>query len=207
VAIIRFETNIPQRLTLKFDDGREADGMYGKQFMYTLAGGDQVYLQPIVDQKLKAIGARAGDTIEVCKREAKGKKGVEWTVEKIAAQTQQPSATPAAAANAPQSDLTAKLQNALIGTAQPNTPETPYAHQGMSAIMAGAYIASIDALITAQKYAAAKGLVYQINSDNIQTSANSIFIQYWKQMETNLRYGTQPQSARPAANGGDPWRH
>jgi hypothetical protein len=53
----------------------------------------------------------------------------------------------------------------------------------MSSRMAGAYIAAIDAIASAQQYAAKYNIVLKFSEESIQCSANSIFIQFHRELE------------------------
>ena len=44
--ILRFEANTPVQVALKFDGGRDVDGRFGPQVLYTLADGRLMYLEP-----------------------------------------------------------------------------------------------------------------------------------------------------------------
>ena len=99
--IIRFETNIPQTLRLKFVRGKEVEGQFGPQFLHALLPEGQAYLAPVVESKLAELEIRDGETVEICKREVRdnGKKRTEWQVQRAAGQ---PGAT-APATNTPAS--------------------------------------------------------------------------------------------------------
>lgn len=95
--IVRFETNVPQRITLKFAEGREVEGQFGIQYLHSLLPEGQVYLSPAVADRLRELEIRDGETVEVCKREVRGegnRRRTEWQVGRVAAQ---PSTTTSAA--------------------------------------------------------------------------------------------------------------
>lgn len=83
--IVRFETNVPVEMALKFDEGKLVEGQYGDQIMCTLVDGRIVYLNPVVDEKRKRLGIRKGDPFAVCKREVKKgqRRSIEWQIERV----------------------------------------------------------------------------------------------------------------------------
>ena len=86
VMIVKFETNVPQRITLKFAAGREVEGQYGAQYLHSLLPEGQVYFSPVVEEKITNLGIADGETIEVCKREVRGNGGrprTEWQVSRV----------------------------------------------------------------------------------------------------------------------------
>jgi hypothetical protein len=98
---VRFETNIPQRVTLKFAEGREVEGQFGAQFLPSLLPEGQVYFAPVVEDKLRELAVKDGEAIEVCKREVRGdgnRKRTEWQVNRIG----QPSSPAAPAPSVPE---------------------------------------------------------------------------------------------------------
>ena len=86
--IIRYETNIPQRVTLKYAQGKEVEGQFGIQFLHGLLPEGQTYLSPVVEQKLAELEIRDGETVEICKREVRegNRKRTEWQVERVEGQ-------------------------------------------------------------------------------------------------------------------------
>lgn len=94
--IVRFETNVPQTIRLKYAEGREVEGQFGAQFLHSVLPEGQVYFAPIVEDKLRELGVKDGETVEVCKREIRenGKKRIEWKVERVTGQASEGKATP-----------------------------------------------------------------------------------------------------------------
>jgi len=80
--ILRFEANTPVQVALKFDGGRDVNGRYGPQVLYTLADGRLMYLEPKAARRLDELKISAGELFSICKREAKNgqKRTVEWEV-------------------------------------------------------------------------------------------------------------------------------
>jgi hypothetical protein len=79
---LRFETNVPEVVALKFDDGLDVEGRYGDQVMYTLEDDRVMYVPPAVRSKIQKLGIQRGDEMTICKREVKSgnRRGIEWQV-------------------------------------------------------------------------------------------------------------------------------
>jgi hypothetical protein len=83
--ILRFEDNTPVQVALKFDGGRDVDGRYGPQVLYTLADGRLMYLEPEAARRIGELKIRAGEPFSIGKREGKNgqKRTVEWEVKRL----------------------------------------------------------------------------------------------------------------------------
>jgi hypothetical protein len=69
---VSFRLHVPEFVTLEFDPPREAKpGQWGDQFMYFLAENRIAFVEPVVHEKLVALGARAGESFAITK-EPKG---------------------------------------------------------------------------------------------------------------------------------------
>lgn len=80
--ILRFETNVPVKVALAYEEGKLVDGRFGDQWMYTLADERVMYAAPIVAERIQKLGVRKGEPFTICKREVKDglKKRIEWQV-------------------------------------------------------------------------------------------------------------------------------
>jgi len=83
--ILRFEANTPVQVALKFDGGRDVDGRYGPQVLYTLADGRLMYLEPKAARRIDELKITAGEPFSICKCEARNgqKRTVEWEVNRL----------------------------------------------------------------------------------------------------------------------------
>ena len=83
--ILRFEGNTPVQVALKYDGGRDVDGRYGPQVLYTLADGRLMYLEPKAARRIDELKITAGEPFSICKREAGNgqKRKVEWEVKRL----------------------------------------------------------------------------------------------------------------------------
>jgi hypothetical protein len=85
--ILRFEANTPVQVALRFDGGRDVDGRYGPQVLYTLTDGRLMYLEPKAARRIDELKITAGESFSICKREIKNsqKRTVEWEVNRLEA--------------------------------------------------------------------------------------------------------------------------
>jgi hypothetical protein len=83
--ILRFQANTPVQVALKFDGGRDVDGRYGPQVLYTLADGRLMYLEPKAARHIDELKIKAGELFSICKREVKNgqKSGIQWEVKRV----------------------------------------------------------------------------------------------------------------------------
>jgi len=107
---ISFTPNIPHQVALRFPDGREVEGRFGNQMMYTLNDGRVMYLDLDVAAKINMLGPRKGEPFWIAKRWT-GKKGdpVQWDVWAVGAGEHSPSNLTAI----PESTLESKLRRSL----------------------------------------------------------------------------------------------
>ena len=84
-GILRFNTNSPVEVALRWDDGKRVEGRYGEQVMYSLEGDRVMYVPPVVAQQIRALGIRAREIFEICKAELReeNKRWIEWRVRRI----------------------------------------------------------------------------------------------------------------------------
>jgi hypothetical protein len=81
-GILRFNTNSPVEVALRWDDGKRVEGRYGEQVMYSLEGDRVMYVPPVVAQQIRELGIRAREIFEICKAELReeNKRWIEWRV-------------------------------------------------------------------------------------------------------------------------------
>ena len=117
-GILRFNTNSPVELSLRWNDGKRVDGRYGEQVMYTLEDDRVMYVPPVVAKQIQDLGIRAREIFEICKAELRedNKRWIEWHVKKL----EQPR-HPASSGNvsdAAATDLNGQAQNHRNGTTE-----------------------------------------------------------------------------------------
>ena len=84
-SALPFEANTPVQVAVKFDGGRDVDGRYGRQVLYTLADARLMYLEPKAACRIDELKITAGEPFSICKREGKNgqKRTVEWEVKRL----------------------------------------------------------------------------------------------------------------------------
>ena len=84
-GILRFNTNAPVEVALRWDDGKRVEGRYGEQIMYSLEGDRVMYVPPVVAKQIQELGIRAREIFEICKAELReeNKRWIEWRVRRI----------------------------------------------------------------------------------------------------------------------------
>jgi hypothetical protein len=127
--ILRFQTNIPEEFSLKFSDGKEVEGNFGPQIMFSLEDGRKAFLPPIVETKFKSLGIGRGERVSVCKTEVKGR--AVWVVKRV----DPPAPRPAAAVPIRQEPqridtlsreaLKTQLGTVLVNGLPPEYPDDP----------------------------------------------------------------------------------
>jgi len=114
--VLRLEPNVPAVVALCFDDGKDVQGRYGDQVLYTVqtADGERVmYVPPIVRTKIQQAGLTAGEWFRIGKFEVR-KGTIEWRIQRLDPEEQAP--TLGKPAPAPQESAHRSAQ------AQPTTP-------------------------------------------------------------------------------------
>ena len=191
MAILKPEANVPLEIALQRRDGMEVKSSYGyTQTLYTvLCDGAKykLYSMPEMTEQINQLRLGVGERFTICKRQRNGSKAVEWQVARVdpaAAAPRAAAAAPAAVAQQPPSSaFTIKSPPALAQMPRPSVAEEiasgihPAAQGVLSALMSLCITAAIDAWRIGQEYAASKGHVLQVNTENIQGSASTMFIQ------------------------------
>ena len=84
-GILRFNTNAPVEIALRWDDGKRVEGRYGEQVMYTLDDERVMYVPPLVAKQIRELGIRAREAFEICKVEMQeqDRRWIEWRVRRL----------------------------------------------------------------------------------------------------------------------------
>jgi hypothetical protein len=155
---LTFENEVVYELVLKYQTGKQiANG----NIMFTTTMDQVFFLRPEAAQKIHALGLQQNEPFEILKRNGQiivRRVNIEQQTEGTSSKIPPPAA---AAQTKPVSQI-----------AQPSQPQS----NTLSGIMAGSYIAAMDALMIAQDYAEAKGLPFKISPMELRSAALSIFI-------------------------------
>ena len=159
---LSFDENVVYELVLKYATGKQISN---GNIMFTTSMDQVFFLRPEAAQKIHALGLGVNEPFELIKRNS----GI--VVRRI---EQQPEPSPTkrsfpTAATAQTEEGRDANQNNAAPSSQPQS-------NTLSGIMAGSYIAAMDALMIAQDYAEAKGLPFKISPMELRSAALSIFI-------------------------------
>jgi hypothetical protein len=189
-GILRFNTNSPVEVALRWDDGKRVEGRYGEQVMYTLEGDRIMYVPPVVAKQIRELGIRAREIFEICKAELReeNKRWIEWRVRRI----EEPR-HPASSPNAPDAAATipsGQAQNHRNGsTPQPSKPPLEFqaTADGMllPVAVAGAGITCMELAMNGaaeiaqrvESRARLRNYSLQFNSEDIRAIGLTMFIQ------------------------------
>jgi hypothetical protein len=83
--ILRFQTNVPNEVSLESPQGIVVQGRYGDRMMFNLTDGQVMYVPPIVANKIEAEGIGPGEPFELCKSQVKTgqRRSIEWSVRRL----------------------------------------------------------------------------------------------------------------------------
>jgi len=83
--ILRFQTNVPNEVSLESPQGVVVQGRYGDRMMFNLTDGQVMYVPPIVANKIEAEGIGPGERFELCKAQVKTgqRRSIEWSVRRL----------------------------------------------------------------------------------------------------------------------------
>lgn len=160
---VTFETNVPQRLALKYPAGRQVESRFGgDQVMFTLADGRVMYQPPFVAEKVHALQLASGEEFVMVRKATKDglRKGIEW-------QVYRDSAPPTRVEMAKRTDSVAT-----------EPPAAPMNGNGQTSadILARCYEDAIAIALGAVLSAKAKGLLLSPTFEDVRTMAATIYI-------------------------------
>jgi hypothetical protein len=169
MAKLQLRTNVPEVIALQFTTGKEVESTFnGTEVLFSLEDGRIWYVHPSVARKIDALSLGKGEPFEVVKVEAPGGKGFTYDVKHVAQ----------AAAALPSTDSrqngTATTQ--VVHTAQQNSSTAASSSPAAQRMMA-AFAAAIEAIAESQAALQRKGIGITLTSDNLTSTALSIFIQ------------------------------
>jgi hypothetical protein len=180
MAIIKIIPNQPLTVNLLYASAKEKQGRSGIDFMYTLVGGNALFVPPIAHEEIQKLHAGPGEPFTLTKTIGQGNQAV-WKVERI-----QPS-TPLGESGtkrpaperinglAPKPITNGKPQVAVMPAAAP-TLATP-----QSKTLIRQLIATIDAVKVARDYAKQQGVDFEPTSRDICALAITGGIQVFKE--------------------------
>ena len=184
-GILRFKTDEPVELALRWDDGKRVEGRYGEQVMYTLEDDRLMYVPPVVATRIRELGIRAREVFEICKAEVheENKRWIEWRVKRI-----EDPRHPTSSANvqdAAVADLSRSAQNHRNGTTAPLAFEAAADGTLLPVPVAGAGITAMELALTGaaevaqrvESRARVRNYSLQFTSEDVRAIGLTMFIQ------------------------------
>ena len=170
---VQFQTNIPVEVALKYGDGKEVNGQYGDQVLYTLTDGRVMYVPPIVKRRIEELGIGRGELFTLTKAEKKNgtRRTIEWLVTTRERGEKPPrGSVPSATAQRP-----TQQQNggAVSGIGNGQRANSTYDAKGFLVTNNGQLLlqslaAAVDVAAATERYAAASGVELQFTSEDLR---------------------------------------
>ncbi len=180
MAIIRPEPNKPLTVNLLYPSAKEKQGRSGIDFMYTLVGGNALFVPPVAHAEIQNLHAGPGEPFTLTKSIGQGNQAV-WKVERII----QPDGPENAKQDRPalrqlsglaQQPITNGKAPVAVMPATAPTLATP-----QSKTLIRQLIATIDAVKVARDYAKQQGVEFEPTSRDICALAITGGIQVFKE--------------------------
>jgi len=192
---VRFSTNVPAVVALAFDEGKDVEGRFGDQVMYSLQGERVMYVPPIVRDRMIALGIKRNEPVRITKAEKKdgNRKGIQWEVERVDPQELVPEpASPQVAKPIGEAAHGGPVVPGSNGKSNSNgngggralPPTVPFVGTGAGGWLLSALVNTIDICEAAQKYAHTKGLAITFEAADVRALSITAFIQHSREGAT-----------------------
>ena len=170
---VQFQTNVPVEVALKYNDGKEVNGQYGDQVLYTLADGRVMYVPPIVKRRIDELGIGRGELFTLTKAEKKNgtRRTIEWLVSagergEREAQPRDQQVTGRQCRNGTSGEAVGGNGHVRRPTASCDAKGFLVTGQGQFLLQALAV--AVDAAATTERYATACGMELQFTSEDVR---------------------------------------
>ena len=170
---VQFQTNIPVEVALKYGDGKEVNGQYGDQVLYTLTDGRAMYVPPIVKRRIEELGIGRGELFTLTKAEKKN--GTRRTIEWLVAAGERGEKPPRESVQAAKSERPAQQRNgaAVSGNgngqrANSNNDAKGFLVTNHGQLLLQSLAAAVDVATATERYAAASGVELQFTSEDLR---------------------------------------
>jgi hypothetical protein len=177
---VQFQTNVTVEVALKYNDGKEVNGQYGDQILYTLTDGRVMYVPPIVKRKIDELGIGRGELFTLTKAEKKNgtRRTIEWLVaagERVEGHTQtgDQEVNGRQRRNGAAGEVVAGNGHARRPSASSDAKGFLVTGQGQFLLQALA--AAVDAAATTERYATACGVELQFTSEDVREIGMRIY--------------------------------
>ncbi|HUD64509.1 MAG TPA: hypothetical protein VMQ17_08020 [Candidatus Sulfotelmatobacter sp.] len=170
---VQFQTNIPVEVALKYGDGKEVNGQYGDQVLYTLTDGRVMYVPPIVKRRIEELGIGRGELFTLTKAEKKNgtRRTIEWVVaprERGDRQPQERVQPPNGQRPAHQPNGTVVPRNANGHRANSTNDTKGFLVTSHGQLLLQSMAAAVDVAGATERYAAASGVELQFTSEDLR---------------------------------------
>jgi hypothetical protein len=169
---VQFQTNIPVKVSLKYNDGKEVTGQYGDQVLYTLMDGRVMYVPPIVKKKIDELGIERGETFTLTKAEKKNgtRRTIEWVVATIEQRDRDPRSSVQLPNSRPeqQRNGAAAPPNGNVHRANSNADSKGFLVTSHGQFLLQSLAAAVDVAAATERYAAASGVEVQFTSEDVR---------------------------------------
>jgi hypothetical protein len=170
---VQFQTNIPVEVALKYGDGKEVNGQYGDQVLYTLTDGRVMYVPPIVKRRIEELGIGRGELFTLTKAERKNgtRRMIEWLVARGERGEKPPRGNvPAATAQRPTQQHNG---GTVSGNGNGHRATSTYDAKGFLVTNHGQLLlqslaAAVDVAAATERYATAAGVEVQFTSEDLR---------------------------------------
>jgi hypothetical protein len=170
---VQFQTNVPVEVALKYNDGKEVNGQYGDQVLYTLTDGRVMYVPPIVKRKIDELGIGRGELFTLTKAEKKNgtRRTIEWLVAagergERDTQTSEQEVNGRQRRNGAAGEAVAAKGHARRPSA--SSDAKGFLVTGTGQFLLQALAAAVDAAATTERYATACGMELQFTSEDVR---------------------------------------
>lgn len=170
---VHFQTNVPVEVALKYGDGKEVNGQYGDQVLYTLSDGLVMYVPPIVKRRIEELGIGRGELFTLTKAEKKN--GTRRTIEWLVAAGERGEKPPRGSAEAAtgQRQAQQRIGPAVSGNGNGQRANSTHDAKGFLVTNHGQLLlqsmaAAVDVGAATERYAAAAGVEVQFTSEDLR---------------------------------------
>ena len=189
---VEFATNVPVPVVLAYDDGREVEGKFGTQVMYSLEGGRVMYVPPVVQEQIRKLGIRKGEEFYITKSEVKNgtRRTIHWIVdandssEPLAAEPELPVAQPASRP-APPAAPAGVVPNGAAPTVRSAGPANGHGiipcngstnGHARQEVLLQSMLEAVRVAMTVERHAADSGWSLRFSSEDVRAIGLSLFI-------------------------------
>jgi hypothetical protein len=166
---VQFQTNIPVEVALKYGDGKEVNGQYSDQVLYTLTDGRVMYVPPIVKRRIEELGIGRGELFTLTKAEKKN--GTRRTVEWVVAADKRGDKPPQGSVQPANGQRPAQQRNGAVVSGNGNGHRTNSTNDTKGVLVTSheqlllqSMAAAVDVATATERYAAASGAELQFTS-------------------------------------------